>query len=69
MEKENTLQQCPAPATAGGENTRQTTGTENTAAARQPYEAPAVEVIEVQTERGYAGSTLPSNDPWNPGTW
>ena len=34
-----------------------------------PYVAPAIEVIEVRTERGYAASRGSSNDPWSPATW
>lgn len=32
-----------------------------------PYVAPAIEVIEVRTERGYALSGTPG--PWDPTNW
>lgn len=34
---------------------------------RQPYVAPAIEVIEVRTEAGYALSGIPL--PWDPIPW
>ena len=36
-------------------------------AARLPYVAPAIEVIEVRTEAGYALSGTPG--PWDPTDW
>ena len=72
MKQEN-ASLCGVPSPGGDARTTAATTaagnvtTTTAAAARLPYEAPAVEVISVRTERGYAASGAAS--PWDPTPW